>query len=133
MKPKRIQRKRTKGWRMPENTVNVTRPGKWGNPLKLVGDQIFIHAGHRRKYLDPWVFLCMGDMEKMLKLFKCLATGIMQPGEYDFKLEMTSDLLYWVRHFRYLDWAELKDKNLMCFCSPESSCHADVLLEIVNQ
>jgi len=32
--PKRIQRKRTKGWRMPENTVSVTRPGKWGNPYK---------------------------------------------------------------------------------------------------
>lgn len=30
--PKRIQRKRTKGWRMPENTVYVGRPTKWGNP-----------------------------------------------------------------------------------------------------
>lgn len=36
--PKRIQRKRTSGWRMPENTVSVCRPGKYGNPLKLVGD-----------------------------------------------------------------------------------------------
>lgn len=31
--PRRIQRKRTKGWRMPENTVSVCRPGKWGNPF----------------------------------------------------------------------------------------------------
>lgn len=30
----RIQRKRTKGWRMPPNTVSVTRPGKWGNQWK---------------------------------------------------------------------------------------------------
>ena len=30
--PRRIQRRRTKGWRMPENTVSVCRPGKWGNP-----------------------------------------------------------------------------------------------------
>ena len=30
-KPVRIQRKRTKGWKMPPNTVSVTRPGKWGN------------------------------------------------------------------------------------------------------
>ena len=29
---KRIQRKRSKGWRMPENTVYVGRPTKWGNP-----------------------------------------------------------------------------------------------------
>ena len=34
-KPIRIQRKRTKGWRMPPNTVSVTRPGKWGNPFKV--------------------------------------------------------------------------------------------------
>ena len=29
--PRRIQRKRTKGWRMPENTVYVGRPTIWGN------------------------------------------------------------------------------------------------------
>lgn len=33
--PKRIQRKRTKGWRMPENAVYVGRPTKWGNPFNL--------------------------------------------------------------------------------------------------
>jgi len=32
--PKRIQRKRTKGWRMPEGAVYVGRPTKWGNPFK---------------------------------------------------------------------------------------------------
>lgn len=32
--PKRIQRRRTKGWRMPTNTVCVTRPGKFGNPFE---------------------------------------------------------------------------------------------------
>ena len=29
--PVRIQRSRAKGWRMPENTVYVGRPTKWGN------------------------------------------------------------------------------------------------------
>lgn len=32
---KRIQRKRTKGWTMPPNTVYVGRPSKWGNPFKV--------------------------------------------------------------------------------------------------
>jgi len=32
---KRIQRKRTKGWKMPPNTVYVGRPTKWGNPYKI--------------------------------------------------------------------------------------------------
>lgn len=30
--PKRIQRQRTKGWRMPAGAVYVGRPTKWGNP-----------------------------------------------------------------------------------------------------
>jgi hypothetical protein len=33
--PERVQRKRMKGWRMPPNTVSVTRPGKWGNPYDV--------------------------------------------------------------------------------------------------
>ena len=33
--PKRIQRKRTKGWKMPEGAVYVGRPTKWGNPIRI--------------------------------------------------------------------------------------------------
>jgi hypothetical protein len=36
--PERIQRKRAKGWRMPENTISVARPGRWGNPFKIGPD-----------------------------------------------------------------------------------------------
>lgn len=37
--PIRIQRKRTKGWKMPKNTVYVGRPTYWGNKflVKLWG------------------------------------------------------------------------------------------------
>lgn len=34
MKPKRVQLRRTKGWRLPPNTVVVSRPTKWGNPFR---------------------------------------------------------------------------------------------------
>ena len=34
-RPVRIQRKRTKGWKMPPNTVYVGRPTEWGNPFKI--------------------------------------------------------------------------------------------------
>lgn len=30
--PIRIQRKRTKGWHMPANTIYVGRPSRYGNP-----------------------------------------------------------------------------------------------------
>ena len=32
--PFRVQRKRVKGWRKPENTVCVDRTTRWGNPFK---------------------------------------------------------------------------------------------------
>lgn len=33
--PRRVQQRRTKGWRKPENTVSVARPSKWGNPYPV--------------------------------------------------------------------------------------------------
>ena len=36
----RIQRKRTKGWRMPPNTVYVGRGSRWGNPFT------YANSGH---------------------------------------------------------------------------------------
>jgi hypothetical protein len=33
--PHRIQRRRTKGWRMPPDCVYVGRPTKWGNPYHV--------------------------------------------------------------------------------------------------
>jgi hypothetical protein len=31
--PHRVQLKRTKGWKMPENTVKIDRTTRWGNPF----------------------------------------------------------------------------------------------------
>jgi hypothetical protein len=33
--PVRIQRKRTKGWKMPADTVYVGRPSQWGNEFTV--------------------------------------------------------------------------------------------------
>lgn len=35
----RIQRKRTKGWRAPENSIYVGRPTKWGNPWTVIPER----------------------------------------------------------------------------------------------
>jgi Domain of unknown function (DUF4326) len=34
-RPKRIQLRRTKGWRLPDNAVIVSRPTRWGNPFRI--------------------------------------------------------------------------------------------------
>lgn len=33
--PRRLQQKRTKGWRKPPNAIVVSRPSKWGNPFPI--------------------------------------------------------------------------------------------------
>src|SRR5215831_20119051 len=38
-KPKRIQRSRSKGWKMPANAIHVGRPTVWGNPY-VVGSEL---------------------------------------------------------------------------------------------
>jgi hypothetical protein len=38
-RPIRVQLSRKKGYKMPPNTVKVTRPGKWGNPFKVGPDE----------------------------------------------------------------------------------------------
>lgn len=123
MKPKRIQRKRTKGWKMPPNTIIITRPGKWGNPLKLVGDCIYIDAGYRRTY-SPWVFYNVGDIDDLIYLYGKLWDGT----EF-----YNKDLQHWADEFKKLDLSELKGKNLTCFCKAGEQCHGDVLLELANK
>jgi len=121
---KRIQRKRTKGWVMPENTICVNRPTKWGNPLKLVGDIIYINAGWRRKILDPWVYFKTGNIEDVLKYYDLLLNG-----EW---LGDNEDMRYWNIKLHELPINELKGKDLACFCSISCACHADVLLKRVS-
>jgi hypothetical protein len=91
--PVRIKRSRAKGWTMPENTVYVGRPTKWGNPY--VGD-----GPH--------------DNAMVTKLFR----------EYCARPEQAE----FVRDVR----AELRGKNLACWCALDLHCHADVLLDIAN-
>ena len=102
--PKRIQRKRIKGWRMPEGAVYVGRPSKWGNPYGVSGETTPLIAV--RLFRD------------MLNRAPTADNGSTwgRPGETVFDT---------IRR-------ELQGKDLVCWCSLESPCHADVLLQIAN-
>ena len=49
--PRRIQRKRTKGWRMPEGVVYVGRPTKYGNPFGADAKALESY----RKWIELWL------------------------------------------------------------------------------
>jgi hypothetical protein len=92
---KRIQRKRSKGWRMPENAVYVGRPTKWGNPWRA-------HANRRAS--------------EAVEIYRQWVEGCNHRSVID------------VERIK----AELRGKDLACWCPLDKPCHADVLLEIAN-
>ena len=109
MTPKRIQRKRIKGWRMPENTVYVGRGSKWGNPYIVVKKRTggYMIKGYGRA-LYGWKTYAI---DRSVELYRKRVA----------------------KHFHPLDIKELKGKNLACWCPLGHSCHADVLLEIAGR
>ena len=108
--PMRIQRRRTKGWRLPPNSVCVTRPHRWSNPWKI-GDSMFDHSLGRFRKCET--------VEDCVQAFRrCIdwdpdAKSIL-PTE-DGCLEIMGG---YGPHHRNRKTAriELAGKNLACFC-----------------
>lgn len=110
--PKRIQRQRTKGWKMPEGAVYVGRPGKWGNPY------------------DVETF----GLQFCLALYADTTRGVWSA--------LTDEPSVYLAHRDWLKRidghpieravSELRGKDLACWCPLDKPCHADVLLEIAN-
>lgn len=120
--PVRVQRRRTKGWKAPYQTINCARKGKYGNPFKIVGDMVFGDASHRRKLLSPWVYLCLTSEADPIELHKEWLLGTSRFGDRIIPRPFTIDELK----------AELAGHNLMCFCKLSDPCHVDFLLEVAN-
>ncbi|MCP4665133.1 MAG: DUF4326 domain-containing protein [Deltaproteobacteria bacterium] len=131
---KRIQRKRTKGWIKPNNSIIVDRTSKYGNPIKIIGNFIFVNAKYRRKFLDKWVILDEKKqnptIDDVLLIYKSLITGDLSKLKKE--LKYNKDVLYWKNYYSRLDFSALKGKDLICFCSLNKKCHADILLQLFN-
>lgn len=94
--PVRVQRRRVKGWRMPEHTKAVDRSTPYGN-----------HVG---------IASVVGNHEAV-RLYRAWVYADTQEG----------------RNIREWLIKDLKGWDLACWCSLYQPCHADVLLELVNQ
>ncbi len=97
--PKRIQRKRTKGWKMPEGAVYVGRPTKWGNPYVVDEHQSAAEAVRGYRWL-----VTHGMKWDHLNVIKPPMDRI----------------------------ADLRGRDLACWCPLDRPCHADVLLAMAN-
>ena len=103
--PCRIQRRRTKGWRMPQGAKYVGRPTKWGNPFYVGCDP--------SRFSTDLPSTCETAADA-IEFYRYFVKGWMQ---------ITNGA--WIR--------PLRGKDLACWCTlDERWCHADVLLELAN-
>ena len=102
-RPIRIQRRRTRGWKMPPNTVSVTRPRQWGNPFRVSDGA----CGHPDCDIGAH---CPTTPEDAVAAFRSWITP-----DYTKRAQQ-----------------ELRGKNLACWFPIGAVCHADALLEIAN-
>ena len=96
----RIQRRRTKGWRMTVGAMYVGRPSRWGNPFRLQPSSGRIEAAIARMMV--------------VRLHRRWVTA-----------EVNEHLT--------IDLEPLRGRDLVCWCSLDQPCHADVLLELANR
>lgn len=130
--PKRIQRKRTKGWRMPEGAVYVGRPTIYGNPFRPIKSEccpnwdviddndVRYLIDHQRAHDLPYVTNKAEAIGHTVRLF-------------------ADDLTYWLGgrsswdHELAAAIRDLRGHDLACWCPLDQPCHADVLLELANR
>lgn len=105
--PERVQLSRAAGWRMPPNTVKVTRgPGmRYGNPFPIGGEGPL--GRHALDAAGAVGFFCamLDDPE--------LRAAAGYPSDEEIR-------------------ADLAGKNLACWCKLTEPCHADPLIARAN-
>jgi len=120
--PRRIQRSRAQGWRLPPNTITVSRPGPWGNPWAVWrqpwGDEPGWYASAGGCHDGPHETREAATLAA-IRQFRC---DLLDPRQdYARRTPMVIDAV-----------KTLRGKNLACWCALDQPCHADVLLEVAN-
>ncbi len=119
--PERIQRKRCRGWRMPERAVYVGRPTIYGNPFRpLFEDGRWLVRDDNGIAYEPHFNTKPSAHWRAVELFA--------------DLEVDHGLLA----ARGVDITDLAGHDLACWCplvdehGRRVPCHADLLLTLAN-
>lgn len=128
MIPQRIQRKRTKGWRMPQGAAYVGRGSRWGNPFH-------VHNGHSivgpswSDARDNWGCVTAANVTSAY----ITQSEPMGPADSIGHFKMLTSVRQRDERERMEQWlSPLRGKDLACWCPLDQPCHADVLLELAN-
>lgn len=152
--PIRIQRKRTKGFRLPPGCIYVGRPGPWGNPFPLSGSFIVWYAvslglradaaGRREAAVRGYRAWLTGENAAVEPLPPACDRIVFESGvalsteEHGRGLAaaftvICGDRVELPRPPALVDLATLRGRDLACWCPLDLPCHADVLLELANR
>lgn len=116
MTPLRIQRSRTRGSKLPPNTICVTRPGLWSNPF-VVGQPSGVFSANMGRRGQAEVLIQNLTIEQSLEFYTDMLRGFICP-------EMHPHGHNWMERFHKKcgghpsDAArhQLRGHNLACFC-----------------
>jgi hypothetical protein len=122
MKQKRIQRKRSKGWKMPAGAVYVGRPTKFGNPWSVNG---YWDAGYSGSVVVA-AKACVEQFRAWLSGTRSSWSGDVPDAPWALPGVPASA---WPKP----DVSSLRGKDLACWRPLDHPCHADVLLELANK
>ncbi|GAW54714.1 DUF4326 domain-containing protein [Nocardioides sp. PD653] len=139
--PRRVQRRRTAGWRMPDGAVYVGRPTVFGNPAVIERGRAL---GDRGRWLvwagdvGPLIASVSSEAEARAEAVAFFRRWLGSPSGVVERSTTTgaADLswAYSASHERLrARLADLRGHDLACWCPLDQPCHADVLLELANQ
>lgn len=123
----RIQRKRTAGWRMPPNTKCITRPGKWGNPFKVIKHEANYYrvSVNVKNHLDKWALTAI--------LIQSGPDGFKTKSEASAHAAMlfgrAMDIFY--RNYPLSDFDGIE--HIACFCKEGDPCHGDEIIKRLSK
>lgn len=114
--PRRLQRRRARGWRMPPFAIYVGRPSRWANPFPVA-----VGAQPAGETIGQTMSRLLNAHDAAKRLYFAWLDGRPDVVVAD-RRPPTHDEIR----------CDLAGHDLVCWCPPHLPCHADILLQIAN-
>jgi len=125
-RPVRVQLRRTKGWRMPANTLKCDRTTTRGNPF--VCHRKGAPGAHCRRVTPDATYCCLDTYEEWVR------SGFEDRPSRCMSIMAGLDGLdgYPARTAHVEAVKAARGYNLACWCGLDVDCHCDIQIELAN-